>query len=198
MFKTVQTKMAGKMTGVIAGRIAGEISACLRRFGRRQDGAAAVEFALVATPFLALTFAILETAMVFFAGQSLETAVADSSRLIMTGQAQTGTPPLTKDTFKDAVCQRISILFECSKLYVNVQTFTDFSSVSSSAPVTAGSLDSTKTTYNPGDVGSIVSVTLYYAWPIYVPLLDLLSNSSMSGNNHLLVATAVFRNEPYK
>ena len=60
----------------------------VRRFVRQQDGAAAVEFALVAAPFLALIFAILETALVFFAGQALETAVANSSRLIMTGQAQ--------------------------------------------------------------------------------------------------------------
>ena len=41
-----------------------------------------VEFGLVAVPFLGLTFAILETALVFFAGQTLETAVADSARLI--------------------------------------------------------------------------------------------------------------------
>ena len=43
----------------------------------------------VALPFLALTFAILETALVFFAGQTLEAAAAESGRLIMTGQAQT-------------------------------------------------------------------------------------------------------------
>ena len=61
----------------------------LRRLGRQQDGSAAVEFGLVAAPFLALVFAIMETAIVFFAGQALETAVADSARLIMTGQAQT-------------------------------------------------------------------------------------------------------------
>ena len=33
-------------------------------------------------------FAIMETALVFFASQTMETAVADSARLIMTGQAQ--------------------------------------------------------------------------------------------------------------
>ena len=46
----------------------------VRRFVRQEDGVAAVEFALVAAPFLALIFAILETALVFFAGQALETA----------------------------------------------------------------------------------------------------------------------------
>ena len=47
----------------------------LRRFARRQDGAAAVEFAFIAAPFLALLFAILETSLVFFAGQTLEAAL---------------------------------------------------------------------------------------------------------------------------
>ncbi len=39
-------------------------------------------------------------------------------------------------------------------------------------------------------------VQLYYQWPIYV---SLLSNNlaNQNGNNRLLVATAVFRNEPY-
>src|SRR5665213_1126528 len=51
----------------------------VRRFVREQDGAAAIEFGLVAVPFLALTFAIMETALVFFSGQTLEAAAAASS-----------------------------------------------------------------------------------------------------------------------
>ena len=61
----------------------------VRRFVHRDDGAVAVEFGLVMLPFLTLMFVIAETALVFFAGQTLETAAADSARLIMTGQAQT-------------------------------------------------------------------------------------------------------------
>src|SRR5689334_5000603 len=88
------------------------IARMLRRFGRRKDGAAAVEFAVVAAPFIAMLFAILETALVFFAGQTLETAVSDSSRLIMTGQAQTGN--FDQSAFKNAVCTKIYGLFDCS------------------------------------------------------------------------------------
>jgi len=67
--------------------VAKRYSGCViaRRMVRQEDGAAAVEFALVAAPFLAMVFAIIETAIVFFAGQALETAAADGSRLIMTG-----------------------------------------------------------------------------------------------------------------
>ena len=62
----------------------------LRRFRRNRRGSAAVEFALVAPVFFALLFAIIETAIVFFAGQVLETVSQDCAALIMTGQAQTG------------------------------------------------------------------------------------------------------------
>jgi hypothetical protein len=46
-----------------------------------------------------------------------------------------------------------------------------------------------------GGPGDIVVVQVYYQWPIIVPGLDMLAN--ISGNNRLLVATAVFENEPY-
>src|SRR5687767_10513858 len=79
--------------------------AAARRMIRQQDGSAAVEFGLVAAPFLALVFAIIETSIVFFAGQALETAAADSARLIMTGQAQNAGYDQVK--FKQAVCTKI-------------------------------------------------------------------------------------------
>jgi hypothetical protein len=50
--------------------------------------------------------------------------------------------------------------------------------------------------YTPGGAGDIVVVRLYYQWPVYVTLLgnDL---SNLSGGRRLLVATSVFRNEPF-
>jgi hypothetical protein len=63
--------------------------------------------------------------------------------------------------------------------------------------VTDGQFDTTKVTYSPGGVGDIEVVKLYYEWPIYVSLLGN-HLSTLNGNNRLLVATAVFRNEPYQ
>ena len=59
----------------------------IRRLLRGEAGSATVEFAIVVVPFLALVFAILETAFIFFAQQALENAAATAGRLIMTGQA---------------------------------------------------------------------------------------------------------------
>ena len=157
---------------------------------------AAVEFALVAAPFLALIFAILETALVFFAGQTLESAATDTARLIMTGQAQTAN--YSQDDFKTAVCNRLAGgLFDCTNgVYVDVKTYSSFTSISAAPPVVNGQLDTSNMTYTPGGPGDIVVVRLYYQWSIYVSMFsDNLSN--LNGNQRLLVATAVFRNEPY-
>lgn len=167
-------------------------------FARREDGAAAVEFAMVAAPFLLLVFAILETALVFFAGQTLQAAAADSARLIMTGQAQTS--GYSASDFKTQVCTRIYGLFNCtSSMTVDVKNYTTFGNAATgvnSTPTTNGTFDSSKTGYTLGGPGCIQVVTLYYQWPVYIPLLAL--NSSNSGSNsRLLQATSVFKNEPY-
>jgi Flp pilus assembly protein TadG len=51
---------------------------------KREDGATAVEFALVALPFFGLVFAILELAIFFFASRYLEDAVFNMGRKILT------------------------------------------------------------------------------------------------------------------
>jgi len=184
--------MFEKINKFIRGRRRGGIG---RRFLKQQDGAAAVEFALVATPFLALIFAIIESALVFFAGQTLEAANADAARLIMTGQAQTN--GFSAADFKTQVCNRIAGLFDCSGgVYVDVKTYNNFNSVSSTPPVNNGQFDTTKMSFTPGGPGCIVKVSLYYQWPIYVSLLGN-NLANLNGNKRLLVATAVFRNEPY-
>ncbi len=171
--------------------------ASLRRFARDQGGSSAVEFALILVPFLALMFGIMQTALVFFADQTLETAVADSARLILTGQAQN--QGLNATTFKNAVCARVYGLFNCqSGIYVNVQTYSTFGSITYTPPLDShGNLDTSGFGYNPGGPGDIVVVQLYYQWPIYFTLMDFSSLSNMAGGNRLLVATAAFRNEPY-
>lgn len=168
----------------------------VRRFAKEQDGAAAVEFALVAAPFFALMFAIMETALVFFASQTLETAVADLARLIMTGQAQSGS--FTQAQFKSAVCAKISGLFDCNNgMYVDVKTYSTFGSVDNSPPIDAqGNLKTSTFGYAPGGPTDIVVVRLMYQWPVYASLLGF-NLGNMAGNKRLIMATAAFRNEPY-
>ena len=51
--------------------------------------------------------------------------------------------------------------------------------------------------YQAGDPGEIQVVQLFYQWPIYISFFSM-NLSNQNGNKRLLVATTVFRNEPFK
>jgi len=172
------------------------------RLVQREDGAAAVEFALVAAPFLALLFAIIETSLVFFAGQALETQTANATRLILTGQQQSAAVPTGSTAaaeFAKKVCDPAAQmpLFDCSRMIIDVRTVANFSSSNTSKPIVNGQLDPNFTaSYNPGGPNCIVVARVMYQWPVYVSLLSF-NLGDMSSHQRLLMATSVFRNEPY-
>lgn len=167
-----------------------------RRFARRKDGATVIEFAIVIIPFLALLFAIIETALVFYAGQVLETAVADSSRLILTGQAQTS--GMSQAQFKNEVCNRLQALFSCQDgIKIDVRNYSQFSGVDLGKPVDKdGNVDTSGFVYQPGGKGSIVVVRVVYEWPTFLRQFGL-DLANLPNGNRLLMSTAAFRNEPY-
>ena len=88
----------------------------LREFAYRTDGATVVEFGLVAAPFIALLFAILQTVLVFFAGRVLDTAVAQSARLILTGQAQDA--GFNQSAFANAVCAKRDLRAQAGNKFI--------------------------------------------------------------------------------
>jgi hypothetical protein len=88
-------------------------------------------------------------------------------------------------------------VFNCaSGLYVDVKTYTAFSSIDNSKlPVDSnGNLQTSSFTYQPGGPGDIVVVRLIYQWPVYLPLLGL---ADASGSTRIIMSTMAFRNEPY-
>jgi Flp pilus assembly protein TadG len=89
-----------------------------------------------------------------------------------------------------------SSLFDCAKVQIDVKTYTDFASISGAAPINNGQLDTSQMCYAPGNAGSIEVVRFYYEWPIYLSLLNN-NLANLSNGSRLLVATAVFRNEPF-
>jgi Flp pilus assembly protein TadG len=170
-------------------------SALLRRFVRHRKASTSVEFGLLAAPFLALAFGTLQTAIVFFAGQALETAAATSSRLILTGQAQT--QGWSAAQYKQQVCNTITGIFNCQNgVYVDVETYSTFAAANLGMPISNGNFNSSAMGYNPGGPGDIVVVRLYYKYPVYMNLLGF-NLSDVNGGYNLLAATAVFKNEPY-
>jgi Flp pilus assembly protein TadG len=176
-----------------------------RAFFRCRKGATAVEFALVAAPFLALLVAILQAALVFFASRVLDEVTEEASRNLMTGQAQQG--GVSQANFlNNNICggtntsALVSALFTCANIMVNVQNYADFASANTSSPTLTFNPNGTVAntwSYNTGNPGDIIVVQLIYIWPIVLgPLSMNLSTPNLNGNREL-VSTAVFKSEPY-
>ncbi|TDR94696.1 TadE/TadG family type IV pilus assembly protein [Enterovirga rhinocerotis] len=172
-----------------------------RRFRRSQRGATAVEFALILGPFLFALLATLEIAMVFWKTQVLETAVANASRQIYTGQFQTNPDNKNKTSaqllanFKGKLCENVTALFNCqADISVDVRDVSAFAGATPPDPVSNGVFNASGFSYAPIGPGAIGIVTVATEYKSFFPSL---SGNRLKNGNRLIMATAVFRSEPY-
>jgi Flp pilus assembly protein TadG len=178
------------------------IGNALRRFRRNRRGSVAVEFALIAPIFFALLFAIIETGMVFFAGQVLETGTQDSGRLLYTNQIQTSglSAPQQQTQFFDDLCNRVKTLFNCiadpTSLVVDVRSYPPGTTINIASPIVAGSLTG-PFVFQPPPLGSsnTVVIRVFYRWPLFVTGLGY-NIANLNGSQRLLAATYAFHVEP--
>lgn len=164
---------------------------------RDERGAALLEFALVGSTFLALLFGSLQIALVFFAQQCLETTAEATTRQIMTGQTQKAST--TAAQFKTAACNNLPVFFKCANLYVDVTTAQSFSAASTTMPTLTYDANGNPTNtwnFSLGGAGSIVVMRLMYIWPVLPGPLNF-NLANQGSNKRMLMATSVFKSEPY-
>ena len=156
------------------------------------DRGEVVEFALLALPFFALLFAIIQVSLAMFASQALQSTVSKASRQIMTGQIQTAGTGVAG--FRAALCAN-SFLFDCEKLMIQVQSFADFSAatptdVNNECFDLEEDEEAPASCFSPGGSSQVTLVRVSYKWPLGVTLEDF-------GKGTTLVAMSAFHNEPY-
>lgn len=163
---------------------------------RDRRGSTLVEFAMVLAPLIALIVAILETSLMFFAQQVLDTTSEKSVRALLTGQSQRAST--TQAQFKTAVCATLPSFMKCANVMVDVRTAAAFSDASTTPTPTFGPTGNVTNTwtYAPGGAGTINVVTIMYIWKTEATSLSF-DLSTMSGGRRLLVSTSVFKTEPY-
>jgi len=157
---------------------------------------------MVATPFFALLFAIIETALVFWTTQVLETAVTNASRRVYTGQfqqANAATDPAQLATkFREEMCKSIVALLRCDQVKVDVRTSDAFPNSAAPPPITSsGEFDSGNFgQYQQPAANRIVVVRAAVEYPVFVSLLNP-NQANLKNGNRLLMASAAFRTEPF-
>ncbi len=170
-------------------------SAQQKKLKTDKRGTASLEFAVVATPFLGLLFALIETMLVFFATFTLENGVSEAARQIRTGQAQAAN--FTQQDFRNAICDEVGFMLDCgSKMEFDVRKFDGFGNVQMPPPLNPDGEFQTNYVFDPGQEGDVVVVRVFYSYPVLLPIHGN-TMANMAGSNRLLVASAVFRNEPF-
>ncbi|MEM7492883.1 MAG: TadE/TadG family type IV pilus assembly protein [Pseudomonadota bacterium] len=180
----------------VPGMFAPRLQAGLKRWAEDKRGIAAVEFALIATPFFFLIFGLLEVCVLFIMSSVLEHGVNEVARGIRTGQLQAS--GFGEVAFKTSVCAELFDLLDCDvKLRVDVKTFDDFTATEDPSVIDAdGDLDDSDFDFNMGDANDIVLVRVFYEWKLITPILSA-PLANMSDERRLLQATVAFRNEPF-
>ena len=168
------------------------------RLRKSEDGATAIEFAILVMPFMMLLMGIFEIGAMLLVNYSMDDGIADAARMIRTGQVDK--KGITAAQFKEIACSKMHLVSDCTgKLYIDVRKFKDFASVNIPPALDEdGNLTGsvTKPSYKTGKPMDVVVVRAYYKWKFVTPLIgQFLAN--MGGNQRLLTTGAAFRNEPY-
>jgi Flp pilus assembly protein TadG len=182
------------------------LPALLRRWRREESGATAIEFGIIAMPFVLLLFGLVSVCLYYFADFSMENATWQAARAVRTGQLQQSTGAYSSATtnadrqkaLKKAFCDKAFLFPDCnSKAVVIVQSNTGFSSIVQPSCATNGVvLDQSVASFNAGGASSVVLVTICYPWD-FGGKLPLFTMSNLQGGALLMQASAAFRTEPY-
>jgi pilus assembly protein Flp/PilA len=175
----------------------------LARFRRSENGATAIQFGIVATPFLAVLFAIFEMTMMLWTNQILEEALSQASRSLLTGQATAmyrGSASANTTAFRNAVCANASNFVDCTKLSVDVRNYANFASAqtgtASSSPVSGGAMNTSGFGYQSPQPGQIIVVRAALEYSLYFTTWsNALAN--IGTGKRALVASTTFRAEPF-
>ncbi|MEM9749422.1 MAG: TadE/TadG family type IV pilus assembly protein [Pseudomonadota bacterium] len=165
----------------------------LRAFSRAQDGVAALEFGLLALPFLMILMATIELSILMATNSTVSSALGAASRQIRTGQVQAG--DLDRDDILNTVCDFLNNVGGCDgKLYLEVRNFSQFSAYNSNEPICSDR--GGEPPFEPGAAGDVVMVRICYIYDVLIPGVGI-TLATIGDDKRAIVSTSVFRNEPF-
>lgn len=174
-------------------------SMMLKSFGRfwpSESGTTAIEFAFVAPIMIVLLLGTVQVAVLYIAQSYLEALTEMAMRIVLTNNA-----PAKAADFNTAICAKLTALFNCGSLIVDLEpiTATSPSQVASSLPKfdNKGNLVN-PTNYSVGASTDKMLLTVIYPWPVIggPSWLGLTFADQNSNGTRRLVSTQVFYKEP--
>jgi Flp pilus assembly protein TadG len=154
----------------------------IRPFQKRDDGATAVEFSLIALPFIGMTVAILELGIYFLASRFMEDAVFRAGREFMTNRNNTASCA----DLLSKVQGQLPTLINPSAVSVSVSTAASVSAAGTPVATSA-------TGCNTGGPDSILILTARYDYPFNG--FRFIASGPLIGKEMPITASTAFRRE---
>lgn len=167
----------------------------LKSWTKANDGSAAVEFSLLAMPFVLLTLAIIELCLMFAAESLLEGATTQAARQIKTGQLQQSGAPDMEAEFRIELCERLPVLIDCTDVIIEAQTMTNFADFDSMEASFDDDGNFEPAGFDTGGSSDKLLLRVVYYYPAMTPALLPLYQSP--NNTRLFMSTIVMQIEPY-
>lgn len=169
------------------------------RLGRDRDGSVAIEFALVAIPFIFMLVAIIELALMFTSAALLESATSSASRQIRTGALQQAAArgPEQEALFRSALCSRADILIVCDQIAVESVNIGSFSEYGSYAPRMDEDGNMAPQGFDAGGVSDVILVRTFFRYTFMTPVIGRFLGEGGTPTRRF-VSTIVLQAEPYE
>ena len=143
----------------------------IARFRRAEDGATAIEFAIVAVPFFFLLGVMMEIGIMLFTEYSIQNAVEGAGRMIRVA----GPGTMSGEEFRQTICDQGALVRDCeTRLGLAVESAGSFQGldVPSISDIDRGSVVS----FTPGAPGDAVVIVATLDWEFIFPFMRPLAN----------------------
>lgn len=172
-----------------------EMLGFLRKWIKKEDGATAIEFSLVAIPYFMLSLGIMELSLMYASASLLEGATDSAARLIRTGQIQQSSDD-PETLFRQAMCNFVNVLIDCSDVEIEVQTMSSYSDFDTMTPVFDEDGNMVSQGFDAGGSNDRILIRVGYRYSMKTPFIGPLLNGPDGGT--LFMSTIVLQSEPYE
>jgi Flp pilus assembly protein TadG len=162
--------------------------AWLRKLWRARKAVVALEFGLVALPFLAMLLAVVQVSFALYVQSVLNYAALESGRQVQIGAVPSNTTPSV--FLNTIVCPNLSGLLACNAITIDLESVNDYYTCGNvTLNIPAAGVSQSKMNFSTGSPGSLMFLRIMYQAPIYSTLWFT------GASTQYIQATAAFSNE---
>lgn len=166
------------------------------RWIKQKEGTTAIEFSLMAIPYLFLTLGIIELSIMYASASLLEGATGSAARLVRTGQIQQSVAAAPEDMFRDQICAYATVLIDCEDVVVEVLQMDSYTDYDDMQPQYDEDGNMVSQGFNAGGSNDRILIRVAYRYEMMTPFIGpLLAGED---NSRLFVSTIVLQTEPYE